>query len=206
MFKAFVQVLDGIYLGSYLWALRRAFLERKLAKVLEEAGEDSHLTRYATNQWRRADWGLRFGRSPTPCLVAITPRLLELGLTKSEIKLLVVSNNLREKNGQVLISKLTWQVWIARFSSAFVTIQWIFLVSFTLLLPGDAWKKMLVMVGISIMYLVLWRGWALHCNLAVKTLAHKNSKISSAAQWVNGQRATCDLIALEQYVQGCNRA
>ena len=143
---------------------------------------------------------------PTPRLVEITPRLLELGLTEFEIRLLVVTKNLREKNGQILISHLTWQVWVARFSSAFVTIQWLFLVSFTLFLPGDAWKKMLVIVGITGMYLVLWRGWALHCNIAVKTLAHKNSKISPIAQRVNGQRATNDLIALKQYIQDGDRA
>lgn len=156
--------LDVFFSGVWEWQCRRWFAERHLAKVLNRYGDQSIEARRTTEKYRDIEFAAIYWR-PTPRPVQqIVRAAAAAGVPIDALRLVVLSRDLRIKGSDIVLRRSRLIAALSMAMATIVLFEWADLCAITLLHHGHIALKCSVLVIVTAINAVLWRGWTLWCG------------------------------------------
>ena len=158
--------LHRFWSGVWWLALRKWWQERKLTEALESTGDQSMTTRWATERYRVFERSMKFWRASPPLVLDVLEEGSRAKVPLSDLQLLALNRDLKVVGGSVQVRQFRWRSVFAFLSAALVLTQWALLSALIVLSPAPWLVKLLGVVLLTLLYWVLWSGFALYSTRA----------------------------------------
>lgn len=179
MYRDLCRTIDRFFAGYWFWRIRLWRAEQQLGDVLARYGDLSIQARKATERWARLFFAVEFGRmAPSWERVAVR-QALRAGFQREDIRLVVLNREFLQSSGKIsvrrswLVAAWAWTVIAIPF------IQWALLCALAVAGPGEAWRKIIFVVGITMGYWILARGLSLYTTRPVAAGARVATKLKA---------------------------
>lgn len=165
------QKLDPFFAGRWYWSLKRWVAEGQLQHALDQYGDQSMQVRRATEQYRRADFAVRYWRSAPGPVMQAAEHALNAGVLLHAVRLAVLNTDLRIRDGQVYLRR---SVTVTVLNTIFATIVGVHMFLICLMAvtaPGPACLKIAVILAVTFVYCFLYYGWSLYTSRPQRAIA-----------------------------------
>lgn len=165
------KAVDYFWAGVWVIGLRRWWYERRLGIALEETGEYSMITRWATERYRVLERSIRFWRASPPLVLDALEASQRAGVPLDDLKVLALNKDVRVVGNTVKVRRSWWSKVLAPLAVAVVFLNWARLSALVVLTPAPWLGKLLALALVTLLFWWFWRGFALYTtrsNAAVK--------------------------------------
>lgn len=173
------QKLDPFFAGRWYWSLKRWAAERHLATALDRHGEHSMPVRRATEQYRRAEFAVRYWRSAPGPVMRIAERALDAGVPMHAIRLVVLNTDLRIRDGQVHLRRPFIVTVLNTIFATIVGVHMFLMCVMAVTASGPTWLKVAVILAVAFVYCFLYYGWSLYTSRPQQTIAEHGQKFDA---------------------------
>ncbi len=158
------QAIDPFFAGRWFWSLKRWLAERQLDYVLERYGDRSMQARQATEQYRRADFAVRYWCTAPGPVMQVAAKALDAGVPMDAVRLAVLNTDLRIRDGQVHLRRPFIITILNTIFATIVCVHMFLMCTMAVTAPGSTWLKVVVILAIAFVYCVLYYGWSLYTS------------------------------------------
>lgn len=165
------KAVDYFWAGVWVIGLRRWWYERRLGIALEETGEYSMITRWATERYRVLERSIRFWRASPPLVLDALEASQRAGVPLDDLKVLALNKDVRVVGNTVKVRRSWWSKVLAPLAVAVVFLNWARLSALVVLTPAPWLGKLLALALVTLLFWWFWRGFVLYTtrsNAAVK--------------------------------------
>ena len=165
------KAVDYFWAGVWVIGLRRWWYERRLGIALEETGEYSMITRWATERYRVLERSIRFWRASPPLVLDALEASQRAGVPLDDLKVLALNKDVRVVGNTVKVRRSWWSKVLAPLAVAVVFLNWARLSALVVLTPAPWLGKLLALALVTLLFWWFWCGFALYTtrsNAAVK--------------------------------------
>lgn len=153
--------IDQFFSGHLVWLAKRWLADYQLGKVLNMHGDQSFEARRAVAQCSKSDFAIQYFRSGPPWMQRAVRGAVILGHHRQDLRLAVLNCDIVDRDGTLAVRQKWWLTAMAYAAQVLVFIHFTLICALTVIQRGDSWKKIVTIVGLTIIYSVLWRGWSL---------------------------------------------
>lgn len=147
------KAIDQFWSGVWWLQIRRWLQERKMAKILEESGEESIAARPVTEQYRWLERSIHYWRPSPPLVQAALEASERAGVPVSDLRLLALNREVRQVGSTVQVTRDWWILVLAYPLLILVLCYWTL---FSALAVFSTVPWLAKIVGISLITLVYW--------------------------------------------------
>ena len=171
--------LDPLFAGRWCWSLKRLIAERRLENALGQHGDQSMQVRRATEQYRRADFAVRYWRSASGPVMQVAKQARDAGLPMHAVRLVVLNTDLRIKNGQVHLRRPFIVTVLNTIFATIVGVHMFLMCLMAVTAPGPTWLKITVILAVVFVYCFLYYGWSLYTSRPQQVIAEHGRKFDA---------------------------
>ena len=186
--NSIVTGLDVFFSGVWWWRWRRWLAEKRLSKVLEHHGEQSMEARRATEQFRELEFAAAFWRPAPRPVQQVIQNAAASGMPIEALRLVALSRDLKTKGHMIVLRRSRLLSVLSVMMAAIVLLEWAQLCAVTLLQHGHVALKCVVIVAVTALNLVMWRGWSVWCGRPERVVKRWGSLLEQSCKGV--KRAT----------------
>ena len=162
--------LDTFFSGAWWWRARRSLAEKHLSHVLERSGDKSIAARRATERYREMQFAVTYWRNAPALVRRVALAAREAGLSMSDLRLIVLSTDLRVRHNKVLLRRSTLMRALSAAFATIVCVHWVLMYCLVALAPGAVCLKVLMIMGVFAVYAAMYRGWSLYAYRALAAI------------------------------------
>lgn len=176
--------LDHFWSGVWWLALRRWRQEQKLAAALENTGEKSIVTRRAVERYRVLERNIKFWRMSPPLILDALEASRRAGVSMNDLQLLALNKDVRFVGEAVKVRRAWWNEAAAYLAVVLVWASWAMLTVLIAASPAQWPGKVAGVAVLSLLFWVLWSGWALYFTRANGAVKRSGDAVEAAAMRV----------------------
>lgn len=176
--------VDKFWAGAWSIELRRWWQERKMAAALEETGEYSMVTRWATERYRVLERSLKFWRISQPNVLTALEASQRAGVPLDDLKLLALNKDVRVVGDTVKVRRSWWSKVLAPLAVAVVLLNWARLCALVVLIPAPWPGKLVALAVVTLLFWLFWRGFALYTTRSNAAVERSGAAVEAVAKSV----------------------
>lgn len=180
--------LDPFFAGRWYWSLKRWVAEQRLDRALVRFGEQFMQVRRATEQFRRADFAVRYWRSAPGPVMKTVERAKNAGMPLDALRLMVLNTDLRIKDGRVYLRRPFIVTVLNAIFATIIGVHMFLMCLMAVTAPGPVWLKITVILGITFVYCFLYYGWSLYTSRPQQAIAEHGCHLDDICQENAGRR------------------
>lgn len=185
--------VDKFWAGAWSIELRCWWQERKMDAALEEAGEYSMATRWATERYHVLERSLKFWRISPPRVLDVLEASQSSGVPVDDLRLLALNREIKVVGNAVRLRQVRWRNVCAHIARAVVLTQWGLLAALILLSPASWLAKALGLMLLTLLYWALWAGFSLYSTRANAAVKRSGEAVEAVAMSVRHDPAIFDM-------------
>lgn len=156
--------LDVFFSLVWWWRFRRQIAERKLTAILEDHGDESMWARRMTERYRDLEFAVDYWRPAPRPVQQVIQHAAASGVPVDALRLVALSRDLRAKGANVVLRRSRLVAVLSWLMAAIALFDWAELCTIALLQHGHVALKCTVIVVVTAINVVMWRGWSLWCG------------------------------------------
>ncbi|WP_342133505.1 hypothetical protein [Hydrogenophaga sp. OTU3427] len=176
--------VDLFWSGVWWIGLRRWWQERRLAAVLEKNGELSLVTRRVTEQYRILQRNIRFWRVSPPLILDVLEACHDAGVPIHDLQLLALNKDIKLIDGIIKVRTSFSHDVLAYLAVSVAWASWAMPLSLIAASPLPWFWKLIGLTATTLLFWVLWRGWALYTTLGNAAIKRSGSVVEEVAMQV----------------------
>ncbi len=184
-----VESRDRFWSGVWWTEWRRRRQEALMAKVLEDAGEDSMAARTVTERHRWLERGVKYWRPSPPLVIAALEASERAGVPRRDLQLLALNRDLRQVGDDVKVRRAWWAPVLAYSALILILCHWALLSALVVFSPAMWLAKVMGVATISFFYWFLWPGFGLYSTQAYAAVKRSGTAVEQAARAASPRKA-----------------
>ncbi len=184
-----VEIRDRFWSGVWWTEWRRRRQEALMAKVLEDAGEDSMAARTVTERHRWLERGVKYWRPSPPLVIAALEASERAGIPRRDLRLLALNRDLRQVGDDVKVRRAWWAPVLAYSALILILCHWALLSALVVFSPAMWVTKVTGVAAISFFYWFLWPGFGLYSTQAYAAVKRSGTAVEQAARAASPPKA-----------------
>jgi hypothetical protein len=187
--RTVVEIRDRFWSGVWWTEWRRRRQEALMAKVLEDAGEDSMAARTVTERHRWLERGVKYWRPSPPLVVAALEASERAGVSRRDLRILALNRDVRQVGDEVRVRRAWWAPVLAYSALILILCHWALLSALVVFSPATWIAKLTGVAAISCLYWFLWPGFGLYSTRAYVAVKRSGTAVEEAARIALPSRA-----------------
>jgi hypothetical protein len=188
--------IDVFFSGVLQWRYCRWRAEKHLSRVLEHHGEQSMEARRATERFRELEFAVTFWRpAPRPVQQVILAAAAS-GVPVDALRLVALSRDLKAKGSEIVLRRSRLLSALSIVMAGIVFLEWAELCAVILLQHGHIALKCVVLLVVTTINWVMWRGWSLWCGRPERVVKRWGALLEQSCKSV--QRSTATPLSLNK--------
>ncbi|QNP41614.1 hypothetical protein [Lysobacter solisilvae (ex Woo and Kim 2020)] len=177
--------LDEVFSGRWWWRACRYVAERRLEWVLNQFGENSLAARRETERYRRMQFAVTFWRPAPSPVRQVVLRARQAGVSMSDLQLIVLNTDVRTRSNKAFVRRSVLARALSATMATVVGVHWFLMYVLAVTAPGPIWLKILVILGIFVVYATLYRGWSLYAYRALAAVDQSGKQLDQLCSQSN---------------------
>lgn len=182
-------IRDRFWSGVWWTEWRRRRQEALMAKVLEDAGEDSMAARTVTERHRWLERGVKYWRPSPPLVIAALEASERAGIPRRDLRLLALNRDLRQVGDDLKVRRAWWAPVLAYSALILILCHWALLSALVVFSPAMWVAKVIGVAAISFFYWFLWPGFGLYSTQAYAAVKRSGTAVEQAARAASPPKA-----------------
>ncbi len=188
------KAVDYFWAGVWVIGLRRWWYERRLGIALEETGEYSMITRWATERYRVLERSIRFWRASPPLVLDALEASQRAGVPLDDLKVLALNKDVRVVGNTVKVRRSWWSKVLAPLAVAVVFLNWARLSALVVLTPAPWLGKLLALALVTLLFWWFWRGFALYTTRSNAAVKRSGAAVEAVAMSMSSEPAIIRMV------------
>lgn len=188
------KAVDYFWAGVWVIGLRRWWYERRLGIALEETGEYSMITRWATERYRVLERSIRFWRASPPLVLDALEASQRAGVPLDDLKVLALNKDVRVVGNTVKVRRSWWSKVLAPLAVAVVFLNWARLSALVVLTPAPWLGKLLALALVTLLFWWFWRGFALYTTRSNAAVKRSGAAVEAVAMSMSREPAIIRMV------------
>lgn len=142
--------------------------------------------RRATEDYRRMSFAVTYWRPAPGPVMRVVSNARKAGVPMSDLRLVVLNLDLRVSGEAVVVRPQRLVRFLSGAAFAVVLSHWTLLCALAVTSGAPPWLKLVLVAVISLIYVVLYRGWSIYTSRPLKTIERCGARLTEICLAANG--------------------